>query len=145
MRLVGFTIGIILPLSLGCRQSRVLLKRQKFSPKRTELFTNQHTIIPGGLDILIFFFAFSLPLVIHILNPLNAELNPICHLLALLGAHHIFHVSGLRVNTDYMYVCRWRVGDVLYCKAGTPAPLCLRTYKVFKPFLIFELQMVIEY
>jgi len=34
---------------------------------------------------------------IHI-NPLNAELNPICHFLALLGAHHILHVSGLRVN-----------------------------------------------
>jgi hypothetical protein len=32
------------------------------------------------------------------LNPLNAELNPICHLLALLGAHHIFHISGLRVK-----------------------------------------------
>ena len=32
------------------------------------------------------------------LNPLNAELNPICHLLALLGAYHIFHVGGLRVN-----------------------------------------------
>ena len=31
-------------------------------------------------------------------NPLNAELNPICHLLALLGAHLIFHVSRLRVN-----------------------------------------------
>jgi len=30
-------------------------------------------------------------------NPLNAELNPISHLLALLGAHIIFHVSGLRV------------------------------------------------
>jgi len=29
-------------------------------------------------------------------NPLNAELNPVCHLLALLGAHHTFHVSGLR-------------------------------------------------
>ena len=28
-------------------------------------------------------------------NPLNAELNPICHLLALLGPHPIFHVSGL--------------------------------------------------
>jgi hypothetical protein len=28
------------------------------------------------------------------------ELNPICHLLALLGAHHIFHISGLRVNTS---------------------------------------------
>jgi hypothetical protein len=32
------------------------------------------------------------------INPLNAELNPICHLLALLGAHHIFHVNVLRVN-----------------------------------------------
>jgi len=28
----------------------------------------------------------------------NAELNPICHLLALLGAHHILHVSRIRVN-----------------------------------------------
>ena len=33
-------------------------------------------------------------------NPLNAELNPICHLLALLGAHHILHVSGIRVKTS---------------------------------------------
>ena len=32
------------------------------------------------------------------LNPLNAELNPICHLLALLGAHHILHISGVRVK-----------------------------------------------
>jgi len=32
------------------------------------------------------------------INPLNTKLNPICHLLALLGAHYIFHVSGLRVN-----------------------------------------------
>jgi len=32
------------------------------------------------------------------LNPLNAELNPICHLLALLGAHQILHVSRIRVN-----------------------------------------------
>jgi hypothetical protein len=31
-------------------------------------------------------------------NPLHAELNPICHLLALLGAHHIFHVSRIRVK-----------------------------------------------
>jgi len=31
-------------------------------------------------------------------NPLNAELNPICHLLALLGAHHIIHVSRIRVK-----------------------------------------------
>jgi len=37
------------------------------------------------------------------LNPSNAELNPICHLLALLGAHHILHVSRIRVKpfTEY--------------------------------------------
>ena len=31
-------------------------------------------------------------------NPLNTELNTICHLLALLGAHHILYVSRMRVN-----------------------------------------------
>ena len=31
-------------------------------------------------------------------SPLNAQLNPICHLLALLGAHHILHVSSIRVK-----------------------------------------------
>ena len=32
------------------------------------------------------------------ISPLNAELNPICHLLALLGAHHIPYVSRIRVK-----------------------------------------------
>jgi len=32
------------------------------------------------------------------LNPLNAELIPICHLLALLGPHPFLHVSRIRVN-----------------------------------------------
>ena len=32
-------------------------------------------------------------------NHLNAQLNPICHLLALLQPHHILHVSRMRVNT----------------------------------------------
>jgi hypothetical protein len=36
------------------------------------------------------------------INPLNAELNLFCHLLALLGARHIFHVSGLRVKSCLM-------------------------------------------
>jgi hypothetical protein len=35
------------------------------------------------------------------INPLNSELNTICHLLALLGAHHIFHVSRIRVKRTY--------------------------------------------
>jgi len=31
-------------------------------------------------------------------NPLNPELNPICYLLALLGAYHFLHVSRIRVK-----------------------------------------------
>ena len=34
----------------------------------------------------------------HHINPLNPELNPICYLLALLGAHHFLHVSRIRVK-----------------------------------------------
>jgi hypothetical protein len=33
------------------------------------------------------------------INPLNAELNPICHLLTLL-AHPIFHISRIRVKQN---------------------------------------------
>jgi len=38
------------------------------------------------------------------LNPLNAELNPIWHLLALLGAHHFLHVSTIRVKALHIYI-----------------------------------------
>jgi len=34
------------------------------------------------------------------INPLNAELNPTCHLLALLEAHHILHFSRIRVKKE---------------------------------------------
>ena len=33
-----------------------------------------------------------------LLKPLNSELNPICYLLALLGAHHFLHASRIRVK-----------------------------------------------
>jgi hypothetical protein len=33
-------------------------------------------------------------------NPLKAKLNPICHLLALLGSHNTVHVSRIRVNMN---------------------------------------------
>jgi hypothetical protein len=36
-------------------------------------------------------------------NPLNAKLHLIFHLLALLGAHHILHVSRIRVNYVIFY------------------------------------------
>jgi len=37
-------------------------------------------------------------LILILINPLNAELNLICHLLALLEAHLILHISRVRVN-----------------------------------------------
>jgi hypothetical protein len=37
-------------------------------------------------------------------NPLNAELNPICHLIALVGAHRILHVSRVRVKYLLLFV-----------------------------------------
>ena len=49
---------------------------------------------------------------IYHFNPLNPELNPICYLLALLGAHHFLHVSRIRVklgNIEGMKnIRRWR-------------------------------------
>jgi hypothetical protein len=35
---------------------------------------------------------------IYNINPLNTELNPIYHLLAFLGAHHILHIGKVRVK-----------------------------------------------
>jgi hypothetical protein len=53
------------------------------------------------------------------INPLKAELNPICHLLALLGAHFIFHVSRIRVNLvtkymDFHSVLIWQDGPSMW-------------------------------
>ena len=52
-------------------------------------------------------------------NPLNAELNPICYLLALLGAHHFLHVSRIRVKSltlkllmSYIYIYGAPILDV---------------------------------
>jgi hypothetical protein len=53
------------------------------------------------LFVQITFYHFSLNILYSspcTLNPLNAELNPICHLLALFVAHHILHVSRIRVK-----------------------------------------------
>jgi len=46
-------------------------------------------------------------------NPLNAELNPTYHLLSLLGAHHILHVSRIRVNSGKWPT--WRTTSSIIC------------------------------
>ena len=44
------------------------------------------------------------------INPLNPELNPICYLLALSGAHHFLHVSRIRVKL----LTLWRLMSYIY-------------------------------
>ena len=62
-------------------------------------FTNASTPRPMaesceyGMDL-----TFSRTCLMYSVNPLNADLNSIFHLLALLGACHIIHVSRIRVN-----------------------------------------------
>ena len=47
-------------------------------------------------------------------NPLNAELNPILHLLALVGARHIVHVSRMRVNDITVFNLLNPTGHVMH-------------------------------
>ena len=54
-----------------------------------------------------------------ILNPLNTELKPSCHLLALIGAHHILHVSRVRIKGQDVIDRLFRnVGKQLQCTLG---------------------------
>ena len=50
------------------------------------------------LKLTLTIFSYSFPRI----NPFNAELNPICQLLALLEAHHILHVSRIRVKWQFL-------------------------------------------
>jgi hypothetical protein len=52
-----------------------------------------------------------------LLNTLNAKLNPICHLLALLGAHHILHVGRIRVkDVVHQFVLSFRISWAVWMK-----------------------------
>jgi hypothetical protein len=54
---------------------------------------------------------------LNFFKTLNTELNPICHLLALLGARHILHLSKIRFNTFFFIFS---------------IPLCVGKYIVIK-------------
>jgi hypothetical protein len=44
-------------------------------------------------------------------NTLNAELNPICHLLALLGTHPILHIGRIKVK----YIRSLNIPKIISC------------------------------
>jgi len=76
----------------------------------THTHTQTHTGCPGG-NVSDFGRMF--------LNPLNAELNPIFHLLLLFGAQHILHVSRIRAKlkhtdiTKNTYIRSWTVTEIM--------------------------------
>ena len=70
-----------------------------------------------GLNIISSVASTQVPYSMLIINPLNPELNPICYLLALLGAHHFIHVSRIRIKLLTFrllmsYVCGAPILDV---------------------------------
>ena len=66
--------------------------QQRINSLETEFL--QEIVVAGSDTGLI-----ECPSVQALSNPLNAESNPICHLLTLLGAHRILHISRIKVNT----------------------------------------------
>jgi len=61
------------------------------------------------------------------LSHLNANLNPICPLLALLGAHHILLVSRIRVNvlmSTYILYIYFPFRKIRWTISGVPTGLC---------------------
>ena len=67
------------------------------------------------------------------LNPLNAELNPICCLLALLGAHHFLHVSRIRVKVTMTRVGPFKLQWLVYVPSSWP----LKKNSTFCPLISF--------
>jgi len=70
---------------------------------------------------------------VNTLNLLNAELNPTCHLLALLGAHHILHVSRTRVNVTYLFIYSVQLCSTPILFAATAQSWYLRRYMFRQP------------
>ena len=66
-------------------------------------------------------------------NPLNAELNSIRHSLELVGAHHILHVSRVRVNGS-AFCCRSRVHLQRFKIPGEDRQSRLRRLSGFTPW-----------
>jgi len=52
---------------------------------------------------------------VNSINPLNAELNPICHLLASLEAHLILHISRIKVNLAPIELDRCQINYQIFC------------------------------
>ena len=85
-------------LTLEDRTDRLVVPKCRYGINRSTL----HNIAVDRRPALEFavFCRTAKTLFLGLFNPLNAELNSICRLLTLLGAHHILHISRIRVKRD---------------------------------------------
>jgi len=65
-----------------------------------ERYHLEHLVVDGRKILRLIFKKHCGTAWLAVFNPLNAELNPICHLLALLGGATIVVASRLRVKQD---------------------------------------------
>ena len=97
-----------------CRQFVGILTENPDLPNKLLTSDEAHFHLHGTVSTLRIgsfkLFKHLLPGVFNNFNPLNAELNPICYLLALL-AHHFLHISRIRVKSltlrllmSYIYI-----------------------------------------
>jgi len=92
-KITGFllfkTEGMSFPPFLWCSVAKYLYRRIRYWCLHFATYNSDISNTITGTDECTFRSSF---------NPLNVELNPVCHLLALLGAHHILHVCRIRVK-----------------------------------------------
>ena len=69
------------------------------------------------------------PLLLSDFNPLNAELNPICYLLALLGDHHFLHVCRIRVKSLTLRLLMSYIYIYVYDISILRLKLCIASFK----------------
>jgi hypothetical protein len=73
-----------------------------------------------------------------VFNPLKAELNPIDHFLALLGAYPILHISGVRVKDNSSHINNtWSNGTKVNGVCGRRPCSCMERLKKTTKNLIF--------
>ena len=115
-RLVTYCTEGWLSLGAGLDGPGKISPRPRFKPRTVQLAVIRYTVYAMSATSLDFIRKDKIGIVKHsisktclscyqfhaiqtVLNPLNPELNPICYLLALLGAHHFLHVSRIRVKS----------------------------------------------
>jgi hypothetical protein len=75
-------------------------------------------------------------------NPLNAELNPISHLLTLLGAHPIFHISRISVNIILLSTSgssKWSLSPRFHHQNPVCTSPLLRAFYMMVLFILLDL------